>query len=184
MQIPPYSAPKWLLIASVALHGLILLFPLHRELEKHFVSTAPDGLSVILKSRPSTSPGPIATPVPSKADLAQKPLNKPTANQSTTVPSIQNNAVPSQHSLSESDFKHYSHPLYPRIAMLQGLEGEVELGLWTLDGHRVGKVQVLVSSGYPILDQAALSAARKWIFSQRIDPATKLTKKIIFKIEN
>ena len=52
------------------------------------------------------------------------------------------------------------HMYYPPEAIDQGLEGEVRLLLRLNDEGRLLSVSVAASSGFPILDQAALAAAR------------------------
>ncbi|MDR1732111.1 MAG: energy transducer TonB [Synergistaceae bacterium] len=54
-------------------------------------------------------------------------------------------------------------PDYPAIARRRGDEGTVTL-LITLEGSSVSGVSVEKSSGSPVLDQAAVSAVRKWKF--------------------
>jgi protein TonB len=62
--------------------------------------------------------------------------------------------------LSEAQLVHRVEPVYPRMAVLTGLQGEVRL-------HAIiakdGTIQSLtVTSGQPILAQAALEAVRQW----------------------
>ncbi|HKT49957.1 MAG TPA: energy transducer TonB [Candidatus Angelobacter sp.] len=62
--------------------------------------------------------------------------------------------------LSEAQLVHRVEPVYPRIAVVTGIQGEVKLhALIAKDGT----IQSLsVSSGQPILAQAALDAVRQW----------------------
>jgi protein TonB len=58
-----------------------------------------------------------------------------------------------------------SKPRYPDLARRAGIEGQtVVKALVDIDGS-IMEVQVLKSSGNQMLDQAALTAARKWKFS-------------------
>lgn len=62
--------------------------------------------------------------------------------------------------LSEAQLVHRVEPVYPRMAVLAGLQGEVRL-------HAIiakdGTIQSLsVTSGHPILAQAALEAVQQW----------------------
>ncbi|MCX8018187.1 MAG: energy transducer TonB, partial [Rhodocyclaceae bacterium] len=50
---------------------------------------------------------------------------------------------------------------YPRAAIEQGWEGRVVLLLSLDDGGRVRGIEVAGSSGYPLLDDAALRAATR-----------------------
>lgn len=182
-QIPTKMQWQKLAILSLGLHALVLTVPLKKALEQRFFSPAADGLSVILQTRPAeTLPvaKPIPVPAPQKRELektkfaSEKPADT-TATETSWAP----------REVSESDFKHYQHPLYPRIARLQGLQGVVHLAFWTSsDGHAVSRVEIQKSSGYPILDEAAVNAAKKWVFTKAIDPSVKLTKRVIFRLED
>ncbi len=53
---------------------------------------------------------------------------------------------------------------YPRWAVHQGWEGEVVLAIEILENGHVGAAVVMESSGYKILDDAALKAIKDWRF--------------------
>jgi TonB family protein len=55
-------------------------------------------------------------------------------------------------------------PVYPLEARQKGYEGKVLLRVEVLTNGRVGKVEVKKSSGYELLDQAALEAMKRWRF--------------------
>jgi protein TonB len=55
-------------------------------------------------------------------------------------------------------------PVYPLEARQKGFEGKVLLRVEVLTNGRVGKIEVEKSSGYEILDQAALEAMKRWRF--------------------
>ena len=55
-------------------------------------------------------------------------------------------------------------PKYPVSARRRGMEGKVVLDILVDREGRVGNVSVAVSSGYAILDRAALSTVKDWLF--------------------
>lgn len=61
--------------------------------------------------------------------------------------------------------KHNPAPIYPEEARTLNIEGHVELRAQVLITGRVGKIEVLQSSGYDVLDRAARDAIRKWLFT-------------------
>ncbi len=65
-------------------------------------------------------------------------------------------------------------PEYPLIARRRGFQGTVVLEVMVKRNGRVGRVKVFKSSGYKILDSAAVKSVRKWIFR----PAIKGNEKI------
>ncbi len=56
-------------------------------------------------------------------------------------------------------------PEYPTVAESAGWEGIVKINVEILDNGQVGMVEILESSGYPILDESAVKAAKTWKFS-------------------
>ena len=60
-------------------------------------------------------------------------------------------------------------PVYPAIARQRGYEGVVLVAAEILPDGRVGSTVISKSSGYSILDQAAIEAAKLW----KLDPAKK-----------
>jgi len=57
-----------------------------------------------------------------------------------------------------------SHPPYPWIARMKGYEGMVLLAVEVLTDGRAGRIRIKKSSGYALLDQAALNTVRDWRF--------------------
>ena len=55
-------------------------------------------------------------------------------------------------------------PPYPRVAREHGWEGTTLLRVEVLDDGSGGKVEILKSSGYQVLDEAALETVRRWSF--------------------
>lgn len=54
---------------------------------------------------------------------------------------------------------------YPLMAKKRGLEGTVVLKAEILPDGRCGQISIKKTSGYDILDQAALQAVTKWHFT-------------------
>jgi len=77
-------------------------------------------------------------------------------------------------------YKQNTSPPYPRKARRLGYEGIVMLKVLIDENGRVDHLTVLQSCGYDILDRAALSAVKKWLF----EPGTEggIKKKMWVKI--
>jgi protein TonB len=56
-------------------------------------------------------------------------------------------------------------PAYPKAAQRQGLQGRVVLRVQVLANGHVGVIEIKQSSGKSILDDAALTAVRAWVFT-------------------
>jgi TonB family protein len=64
---------------------------------------------------------------------------------------------------------HNVRPEYPRTAREAGWEGTVMLRVEVLPDGKAGVVSVHQTSGYAILDHAALTAVQRWRFSPAMD---------------
>lgn len=115
---------------------------------------------------------------------------KPVSEHYDTLPPV----TPAQKSLPEDrgslalqgaltealpDYIKNSPPVYPRMAREFGYEGTVVLNVEVLPEGRSGRIQVVKSSGYSILDNAALKAVREWTFK----PASLLNAPIAAWVE-
>ena len=67
---------------------------------------------------------------------------------------------------------HRPTPVYPLSARQQGLEGTVSLRFEMLADGTVSQVNVLESTGYPILDEAAQNAVKQWTHNLLQPPDT------------
>lgn len=65
-------------------------------------------------------------------------------------------------------------PRYPELAKRRGYEGKAVLSVEVLEDGTVGRIKLAESSGFDILDRAALRAVRRW----RFFPATRYGKKV------
>jgi len=65
--------------------------------------------------------------------------------------------------------RHSVRPVYPRIAKEEGWEGIVLLRVLVHSSGMPGKVTIQKSSGYKVLDEAAIDAIRQWRFAPAKD---------------
>lgn len=187
-QMHPNFSAKKLIVLSVGLHAALLIAPIQQKITQSWqiAPAATSGISVVLQAAPKSVPVVTARPpqtTPRKVQAPQpqaKPLQQQALPTVVAAPAAQLAPI----DLEESAFKRYIHPLYPRIAMIQGIEGSVRLELWANERGQVARAEIIESSGYPVLDEAALDAAKKWVFNQPISTQTKLSKRITFRIEN
>jgi len=71
-------------------------------------------------------------------------------------------------------------PRYPRMAKRRGYEGTVLLEVFVNREGKVKELRIFHSSGYPVLDKAALSSVKKWVFEsgKRGDESIEMWVKI------
>lgn len=95
-----------------------------------------------------------AQPLPAKGEKTTGPQEPPSGGQS---PKAQlNKAFPRY----ESNPK----PAYPEVARRRGYEGKVILSVVVMKDGSPGSVRVAKSSGYQVLDDAAMAAVAQWKF--------------------
>lgn len=112
--------------------------------------------TLVEEAKPSPSPEP--------------KLNKTPAPKVTTKRDVQ----VAQRKLSQ-------HLFYPHDAVTQGLEGEVRLILQFDEQGRIRSVSIAASSGFAILDQAAVKAA--YAMGQTGTTSRELIVPVIFQLE-
>jgi protein TonB len=61
-------------------------------------------------------------------------------------------------------YKHNPPPRYPRIAKRRGYEGRTVLQVEVFETGEVGTIVISQSSGFDVLDQAALKSVKHWTF--------------------
>ncbi|MFN3477530.1 MAG: energy transducer TonB, partial [Candidatus Methylomirabilales bacterium] len=66
--------------------------------------------------------------------------------------------------IARPDYSANPKPPYPQIARENRYEGTVFLKVWVLENGKVGTLKIERSSGYDVLDKAALEAVKGWTF--------------------
>lgn len=156
------------------------------RLENSIVSTESPQLPDTAKQPPAEStpvmsiqtepidnvPDPLVTTRELVMTAAEVPPSAPASNQSASSATA-NTATPSAMPVSGRD-SHSSiaapgilakvDPIYPSAARQAGLEGTVILRIQILANGRPDEITIIQSTGYPVLDDAAVTAVRKWQF--------------------
>jgi protein TonB len=65
---------------------------------------------------------------------------------------------------AQPKYKENPPPLYPKIARRRGYEGRTVLRVEVLESGRVGQLEIATSSGFDVLDNAALESVKGWSF--------------------
>jgi len=143
------------------------------ERPRKVVRTVVDAASVV--EQPA-----VAAPEERKEEVVHTPLQKKEAL--TAVPPTQRGnsevmhagAVGSDNGFSEPELTYNPTPKYPRKARREEQEGMVVVMIAINDIGDVTAANVATSSGYPLLDNAAVTTVKKW----RFVPAKKQGKAI------
>lgn len=118
---------------------------------------------------------------PAAENQEAKPQSPPPSNELNADPLIQG----VDH---YADLQLAINPIYPRLSRRRGEEGTVVITLTVLQNGRIKDEQIKQSSGYPLLDQAALTAIRTCRFKPANRNGKPLTSSIeqtfVFKLEN
>ena len=137
--------------------------PVAPRVETQFVEPRPERTLKSVPTQPvlsQTSALPLqndsAPPVPASVPTQDRPTNQKAAGASENEPltAPQFNAA----------YLHNPTPVYPAAARRTGYEGTVVIRARIQIDGSADRVEIKKSSGYGILDQAALEAVRKWRF--------------------
>jgi periplasmic protein TonB len=181
----PESAP---LYEGLAVVGLVILLHLSvfavywmqpespavlvNEMSVSFANMQMQQADVVpqLKPRPR-APDPLPSPEPAVKEEAQPVQQNVTqpffVQQNATPPSpVQLDAEPDY----KADYLNNPRPPYPMVARRMGYHGKVVLDVEVLAEGKAGDVKLHQSSGYDILDNAALQTVKTWRFT----PARRL----------
>jgi protein TonB len=134
----------------------------------------PDALTlpepIPVQPAPPTQPAPNPTPVP----VEQTPSAPTPAAQTASVSLPAVSLPPKYVGVLQPSFQTRVEPDYPNSARRQHQQGAVTLGLYINELGTLDKVEVLKSSGYPLLDAAAVEAMKASRFRPAYQGATPL----------
>lgn len=133
---------------------------------------------------PKPKPKPVAKPKPKPVPKPVEPLEKaitlpeePPVEEAAPAPASPpapvevksereaNLGAPVVPPRVDASRRHNPAPAYPSLSRRRGEEGTVVLELLVLADGRVAHVKVKESSGYPLLDKAALNAVKRWRYT-------------------
>jgi protein TonB len=123
---------------------------------------------------PTASPG--SPDTAATKDVSSPPLSGQTSAQGQASLGA-GDSFGSSRSFVEAQSPRYGYrrePRYPHVAVRRGYEGTVLLKVRVLDSGRVDRVEIEESSGYRILDKAALEAVKTWRFTPARRGGTKV----------
>jgi len=89
-----------------------------------------------------------------------------TGNEGSNIFSALKKAEPTKAVITYArpEYKKNPSPRYPRIARRKGYQGRTNLKVEVLKSGRVGRINMVTSSGFDVLDKAALEAVKGWRF--------------------
>lgn len=142
-------------------------------------SPAPPGAPILLASTAPTAP-PVAAP-----GFAAAPGERPAAPAPTSPPPVQPPSSPPSRTLAR--LVRQTPPQYPMAARREGQSGTVHLRLEVGEDGRVHRVELAASSGFPLLDAAAVAAAKTWQYEPARENGHPVTEwrrvAVVFRLE-
>lgn len=115
----------------------------------------------ILKPKPKPVAKPAPKPAPKPVEQLPAP---PTAAPRTPVPAAPPAPAPVTPASANAAYLKNPAPEYPSLAQRRGWEGTVLLRVHVLASGKPGDIQIQKSSGRRQLDDAALTAVKRWSF--------------------
>ena len=117
------------------------------------------------KPKPVAKPLPKPTPKPTPKAVEQPPAPpQPTAPVAAPAPPAPPAPAPVTPASANAAYLKNPAPEYPSLAQRRGWEGTVLLRVHVLANGKPGEIQIQKSSGRDQLDDAALSAVKRWSF--------------------
>lgn len=118
-----------------------------------------------IKSPSKPSPREIE-PVPEEKPMAKEEVPVVPQQEVSSLPQVETaSVVPDVEPDYRANYLNNPHPPYPMVARRMGYHGKVVLNVEVLAEGRAGQVQLHTSSGYEILDNAALQTVKSWRFA-------------------
>jgi len=160
-------APK-----RVALSGPLRIYPeidiIPDEIDERHLTAAPDRpppsdfVAVEIDYAFTPEAEPVPRPDPPEAQATPDPLIE-----SSTFDDVQDAARTTGYPvLAETEYEllYQKRPIYPREAVIRGIEGEVVILILVDSRGRVSRTQVVNPNRHPLLEHAAVEAVRRYIF--------------------
>jgi len=110
--------------------------------------------------KPETPPKPRTVEPEAPVAQPEKAVEEPHPDTETPVSPVQLDAEPDY----RADYLNNPRPPYPLVARRMGYQGKVVLNVEVLADGRAGEVKLHSSSGYEILDNAAIQTVKTWKF--------------------
>jgi TonB family protein len=108
-----------------------------------------------------------------------KPISKP--KEQLTQASVSNLNDPSLASYKMGSGRN-PYPIYPKIAQARGISGHVDVFVMiNMKDGRVIQANIKTSSGYDVLDKAAVDTIEKWIFD--VIPNSLQTYSVVIPVD-
>jgi protein TonB len=185
-------------IAVIGLH-VLLIYGLVASVGIVELPKFTEPLQAVFIDEPISEPEPEVPEV--KPEMPEMPLDEPMPElqfeeiivppaEVATTPAASNAPAASETGAIAQDLKTTNRvePTYPPISRRMGEEGTVKLRVLVNANGRPGQVEVLSTSGFGRLDQAAIEAVKRWRFVAATDgtrPITAWTQvAITFQLKN
>ncbi|MCR9204673.1 MAG: energy transducer TonB [Halobacteriovoraceae bacterium] len=178
---------KMLLVASIVVHGAVLFY---KNSKTTLSLNSPEFLSATsIQIQLRNTPQEVVKTVPVKKKVLKKKIIKkvsktPIQKQEKVQQDTQAVARVQKKSF-KSFIENFVHPQYPRLAKRRGITGRVELLLTVHGNGQLKDIRVAKSSGHSILDDSALTAAKRWTFkriSSKTNQTFQLSKAVVYKL--
>jgi len=193
---PQPKSPEWLhsgryLLIALALHGLVLLYPLTLSVDQ-FEATPPVQVRLtepisaaqaippatpekvaspkpVHREKPAQTTRPVIALAPEQASAAPTfsvpaPIAAPPVSQPANIPAASSAQPAVTAARFNAAYLNNPHPEYPAISRRMGEEGKVLLRVRVMPDGRAAAVDVEKSSNFDRLDDAALRSVARWRF--------------------
>jgi periplasmic protein TonB len=159
------------------------------EMSVSFANMQMQQADVAPQSKPRLSaPEPRSDPLPPSLLAVKEEVQPVQQNAAPSSPAQQNATPPSPVVLDtepdyRADYLNNPRPPYPMVARRMGYYGKVVLDVEVLDEGTAGDVKLYQSSGYGILDNAAMQTVKTWHFTPARHLGRPVTQRFLVPIK-
>ena len=147
----------------------------------HFKSAQP--VVVVAPPRESEAPTDAFAPASEEEQLVESSIDVATAPNVETLPAAPPQPMVNRGVNRGAEVINIAAPEYPARAVRLGIEGTVRVNVEVLATGEVGVVQLMSSSGYEILDNAAIRAVRRARFAPAMNNGLAIRSSLIIPFE-
>lgn len=135
-----------------------------RVVKQHFSPSEPPARQDTAPVRVEQEPEPARSASPTPVSAAESELAQASVTQPAPAPDPQPPAVATAAPSFDAAYLNNPAPVYPRQSRRAGEAGRVVLRVLVTPEGRAGEVALRETSGFDLLDEAAVAAVRQWRF--------------------
>lgn len=187
--VRPINA-KFIVLALVVFLHVLVLFSWHKPHTQPVIPVTDMAVSFELSSRVNPENVivqhkilPVSETLPEKTPQQPARIEQQTDVNTSPATTSSVNVIKDSEPVYKASYLNNQSPAYPLAARRMGLQGRVVLQVEVLADGRCGGIAIQTSSGYAMLDNAALEAVKSWHFVPARQAGNAIDKWFIIPVQ-